>query len=111
MNDRSRKFLEDILTAIRHIETFCSDTPDINSYANDTKTKSAVERQPAIIGEAIIKIRKDHNNLQLTSAEKISAFRNRIVHSYDSIDDSIVWAVIKLHLPQLKTEVTSLLSN
>ncbi|WP_425414414.1 HepT-like ribonuclease domain-containing protein [Olivibacter sitiensis] len=26
------------------------------------------------------------------------AFRNLLVHAYDSVDDTIVWAVIKTHL-------------
>ena len=31
-------------------------------------------------------------------------FRNRIIHAYDSIDDSIVWAIKTNHLPTLKEE-------
>ena len=36
-------------------------------------------------------------------------FRNRIIHSYDNIDVSIVWAILKNHLPILKAEVNDIL--
>lgn len=32
-------------------------------------------------------------------------FRNRLIHSYDNIDDVIVWAILKRHLPILKADV------
>ncbi|UYZ64539.1 HepT-like ribonuclease domain-containing protein [Hymenobacter weizhouensis] len=32
-------------------------------------------------------------------------FRNRLIHSYDNIDDVIVWAILKRHLPVLKADV------
>lgn len=111
MNDRTKKFHDDATSAINLIEEFCVDTPDFSRYSRDAKTKSAVERQLAIIGEAIGKVRKEDGDILLSSADKIVAFRNRIVHSYDSIDDSIVWAIIKLHLPQLKADVQNLLGK
>jgi uncharacterized protein with HEPN domain len=32
-------------------------------------------------------------------------FRNRIIHSYDNIDASIVWVIVKRHLPILREGV------
>lgn len=37
--------------------------------------------------------------------------RNRLVHAYDSIDSSIVWVIIKKHLPNLKNEVEVILKK
>lgn len=111
MNDRTKKYLADILIAIELIDEFCSDVPDFDSYAADRKTTSAVERQLAIIGEAVNKVKHHSPELLLQNAKKIIDFRNRIVHAYDSIDDSIVWAIIQTHLPQLKIEVSELLEN
>lgn len=31
--------------------------------------------------------------------------RNRLIHSYDNLDDSIVWVILKKHIPVLKKEV------
>jgi uncharacterized protein with HEPN domain len=36
---------------------------------------------------------------------QINYFRNRIIHAFDSIDNSVIWAIIKNHLPNLKAEV------
>ena len=109
MNDKSRKFLTDISIAINMVETFCKDTISFESYQRDAKTKSAVERQLAIIGEAVSKLVQSDSGIQLTKTKEIINFRNRAVHAYDSIDDSIVWAIINIHLPVLKTEVAQLL--
>jgi uncharacterized protein with HEPN domain len=39
------------------------------------------------------------------NARKITGFRNRLIHAYDSMDQSIIWAIIKSHLVPLKKEV------
>jgi uncharacterized protein with HEPN domain len=62
----------------------------------------------AIIGEAVNKLKQENTNLTIVRAEQVIAFRNRIVHSYDTIDNAIVWAIIKNHLPALKQEIDSL---
>lgn len=35
----------------------------------------------------------------------------RIIHAYDSLDDTLVWAIVVNHLPALKSEVKTLLEN
>jgi len=66
---------------------------------NDIKTQSAVERQLGIIGEAVNNFEKLEENISLINAENIIGFRNRPIHAYDSIDNAIVWNIIKKHLP------------
>jgi uncharacterized protein with HEPN domain len=44
--------------AIELIEEFIADVSDFSAYENDRKTQSAVERQLAIIGEALNHFRK-----------------------------------------------------
>ena len=58
MTEAGRKYLSDIMMAINLINRFIEDTPDFNPYLSDQKTQSAVERQLAIIGEALNKFRK-----------------------------------------------------
>lgn len=102
--ERAIKYYSDILLAVELVEQFITDTPDFTKYSVDRKTKSAVERQLVIIGEAINNLRKEEAP-ELTSGQQIISFRNRLVHAYDSIDDNIVWAILKRHLPLLKKEV------
>ena len=104
MTEKSKKYLSDILMAIDLIEEFTVDITDFNIYQNDLKTQSAVERQLAIIGEALNQLKKIEPDLEIENAKQIIGFRNRLIHAYDSIDNSIVWAIINRHLKKLKKE-------
>ena len=73
----------------------------------DKKTQSAVERQLGIIGEALNKFEKQFPESQISNARKIVGFRNRLIHTYDSVDPSMVWAILKNRFVTLKDEVKS----
>ena len=105
MTDPDKKHLSDILQSIQLIETFTSDISDFNTYVNDLKTQSAVERQLSILGEAVNRFDKSNKNHPLENTHQIRGFRNRLIHTYDAIDQSIVWVIIKKHLEPLKSEV------
>jgi uncharacterized protein with HEPN domain len=105
--EQDKKYLSDILQAIELIESFTSDTTDFDSYSTDLKTQSAVERQLGIIGEAVNKYESLQPNSPIINARKIVGFRNRIIHAYDAIDQSIVWAILKIHITPLKKEISS----
>jgi len=57
----------------------------------------------AIIGEALNKFRKQE--LEIQHDKQIIGLRNRLIHAYYSIDDSILWMVLHKYLPELKKEV------
>jgi uncharacterized protein with HEPN domain len=105
MTDKSLKYLSDVLMAIKLIEDFTKEIEDYNSYDQDLKTQSAVERQLAIIGEALNQLRKIEPAIEIENDKQIIAFRNRLVHAYDSIDNSIVWVILNRHLSLLKAEI------
>ena len=111
MNDKVNKLLVDILEAIDNIDNFVSYPRMFTGYQDDTKTKSAVERQLGIIGEAVNKILKINPQISIVHAKDIVNMRNRIIHAYDSVDDEIIWAIIINHLPVLKIEVNSILAE
>ena len=94
--------------AIDLIESFTSTISNFENYSDDLKTQSAVERQLGIIGEAINKFEKLFPEKQLDHSRKIVGLRNRIIHSYDTIDSSMIWAIIKKHLGPLKTQAQDL---
>ncbi len=58
MTVQSKKYLDDILFAIESIEEFVEDINSFIDYKKDKKTRSAVERQIGIIGEAANKYDK-----------------------------------------------------
>ncbi|MEZ4985018.1 MAG: HepT-like ribonuclease domain-containing protein [Saprospiraceae bacterium] len=105
MTEKAKKYLADIRQAIELLERFTGDTTDFFDYQKDLKTKSAVERQLGIIGEAVNKFRKEEENVVLSHTRQIVDFRNRLIHSYDNMDDTMVWAILKRHIPILEKEV------
>lgn len=105
MTDEDKKYLSDILQAILLIEQFTIDTQSFNDYFSDLKTQSAVERQLGIIGESVNKFIKLSPDNILENSKSIIGFRNRIIHAYDAIDPSMIWVILRKHLPLLKSEV------
>lgn len=108
MTEKELKYVSDILSAIQYIEEFISDTNTFEEYVNDVKTQSAVERQLAIIGEAVNKFNGLVEAVKIKNAAKIVSVRNRLVHAYDAIDNSIIWLILKKYIPELKNELKDL---
>lgn len=111
MMEQGKKYLSDILQSITLIEEFVSTLKGFDDYVSDLKTRSAVERQLGIIGEAVNRLDNLYPDARLPHAKKIISFRNRLIHAYDAVDPTIVWAVIKNYLPALKSEVIQKLNN
>jgi uncharacterized protein with HEPN domain len=109
MTEKGLKYLDDIIRAIELIEDFTSNISSFSDYIKDLKTQSAVERQLGIIGEAVNKFDLLHPDVSLKNARKIVGFRNRIIHAYDAVDSSIIWAIIKKQLAPLYQEVKGLM--
>ena len=109
MKRESKKYLSDIEYSISLIEDFIRDI-SFEDYRADLKTKSAVERQLGIIGEAVNNYGK-LGNQEIDNSTEIIAFRNRLIHAYNSLEDEIIWAIIIRHLPRLKEEVILLLQK
>lgn len=108
MEDELKSCLEDILHSIALIDTFFENVSSFEDYQQNLMLKSAVERKIEIIGEALNKALKIDANLAISNARKIVDMRNKLIHSYDDIDDIIVWASVKKYLPILKGEVETL---
>ncbi len=105
MTEQGKKYLSDIIRAIELIDQFTSSVSNYSEYVSDLKTQSAVERQLGIIGEAVNKFDKLFPDQTLENARKIVGFRNRLIHTYDAVDSSMIWAIIKKYLEPLKIEV------
>ncbi len=105
MTEKGRKYLSDILRSIELIESFVVDLHSFDEYQKDYKTQSAVERQLGIIGEAVNKFRHHCPDENLENTKQIVGLRNRIIHVYDSIDNSIVWVIVKRYIEPLKKSV------
>ncbi|WP_349293478.1 HepT-like ribonuclease domain-containing protein [Flavobacterium limnophilum] len=80
-------------------------------YQNDLRTKRAIERNIEIIGEAMSRILKEDNHIQISNSRKIVDVRNRIIHGYDSVSDDVIWGIVIKNLPVLQKEVEDLLGE
>ncbi len=110
MDNKIQAWLYDILNSIAEIESFFDEkTKDFVEYQKDIRTKRAVERNIEIIGEAVNRILKEEPNISIDNARNIIGTRNKIIHSYDSISDELIWSIVIIHLPKLKEEVERLI--
>ena len=75
--------------------------------------RQAVERNLEIIGEAMGRIsRYDAETAsRISEHRRIVAFRNRLIHGYDVLDNSLVWETVQTEVPLLLSEVEGLLKE
>ena len=104
-------YLYDIKTSIDSIFEFVGEERNFYDYQKNKLVRRAVEREIEIIGEATNRILKIDPEFNLTNAKQIVDTRNWVIHSYDKVDDVIIWGIVTLHLPQLKDEVEKHLSQ
>ena len=102
MSKRNPELLvEDILESCHKIMDYTKDY-SFEEFVEDHKTIDAVIRNFEIIGEAANRLPEDFKDLhQNIDWFRIRGFRNRLVHDYFGIDNSIVWQVKETYLPQL----------
>ncbi|MEN9612513.1 MAG: hypothetical protein RLZZ628_3327 [Bacteroidota bacterium] len=110
MTERAQKYLYDILNAIELIELFSQGIEDFDAYQADLKSKNAIERQLGIIGEAVTQFKKHETVFELSYMPQMISVRNRLIHAYDNIDDSVIWKIVEQHLAPLKLEVQQALA-
>lgn len=112
MDNNIKTWLFDILSSINEIESYYIETPkSFEFYQNDLRTKRAVERNIEIIGEAMSRILKHDDTIEISNSRKIVDVRNRIIHGYDSVSDDVIWGILIKNLPDLKKEVEKLLNE
>lgn len=110
MDERVLKYLNDILESIVEIEEETAVRGrKFEVLCNDRVFRKFVERNIGIIGEAMNHILKAMPDINISSARKIVNTRNLVIHSYDSIDNEIIWAIMIRHLPILKQEIEAFL--
>jgi uncharacterized protein with HEPN domain len=105
MTDKEKKYLSDILNSIHHILSFTEGVSSFEIYKRNFLIKGAVERHLGIIGEAVNKFCKESEENNLDNARQIISLRNRLIHSYDNVDDRIIWNIVKRHLMPYMDEI------
>ncbi len=106
-----RLYLADILDAIQAIERFTANC-DEGRFLDDELIQSAVLQKLSVIGEAAARLSDEARACgPEVPWKEIIGFRNIVVHAYLSVDWRIVFVTVADDLPQLKSNVVSLLAG
>ncbi len=111
MQSEIRELFQDAVKAVEEIQQF-TDQISLDAYISDRMRKLAVERCFEVVGEILIRIRRENPShlTEITDWKKIIAFRNILAHGYDQISDQVVWGgVITQDLPRLRQELLAAL--
>lgn len=100
------KFILDIESVIQELEQVIEiNARDYSKFSSNFMAVRTVERDLEIIGEAVRKITLIDPSVAISSSKHIIGLRNMIVHSYDSIDPTLLWKILIIDLPVLKEEI------
>jgi uncharacterized protein with HEPN domain len=106
---RDAAYLWDMCEAARNVQRFVG-AKSREEYLADDLTKSAVERQIEIIGEAARFVsetfQQAHSEIPWSG---IIGQRHRLAHDYRIIDHERLWRVVSEYIPDLLTKLEPLI--
>lgn len=105
-------YLADIIEACDAIEAVLADV-DVRTYRGSRSTRSSVERELIIIGEAVSALGRCAPDLfsQISHARLVVGLRNVLTHDYAAVDDETVFGVTGEDIPVLRSECVALLEG
>lgn len=112
MSSRDLDFrIQDILKAIKKIEDYVEGMT-ASQFKKNELVVDAVVRNLEIIGEASRNLTQSFKRLHPSIEwNKIIAMRNILIHEYFGVDVNVVWYTVNNHLPTLKSQLESVLSD
>jgi len=101
-------YLEDINLALSDLEAFMYNK-SLAEYKADRLLQAAVERKFTIIGEAFARIEQHFpgDRERIADVRAIVAFRNLLIHQYETVDLEEVFNIVRGPMPQLKTQINA----
>lgn len=106
---RDNEAVLDLYKALQKILTFTQGMSE-SEFIGDEKTQSSVLYQFIIVGEAVNRLSDEFKaqNSQVPFAQ-IRGMRNRVVHEYSTVDQTIVWEAIQTDVPGLLALISPLI--
>jgi uncharacterized protein with HEPN domain len=111
MTIEEMKLLTDILTAIQGIDEHLEGRRTFQEYKTNKTKRRAVERELEIIGEAVNNLLKINPAMPISYSRLVVDLRNRIIHAYDNVNNTVIWKIIMKDIPVLQEEVQQLLKG
>jgi uncharacterized protein with HEPN domain len=105
-------YLSDIIEACDAIEAVLASV-DLPMYREARSTRSSVEREFIIIGEAMAVLGRVAPDFfgQISHARMVVGMRNVLTHDYAAVDDETVFGVTRHDIPVLRNECAALLAR
>ena len=108
---RDKAYLQDILDAIKSIESFL-EGKNKKEFFNSDLLQSAVVRKIEIIGEACKHLSKEiKKKYKSVTWKDISGMRNKVIHKYFGVDFERVWQTFENDIPKLKQQIIQILNE
>jgi uncharacterized protein with HEPN domain len=103
-----RVYLEHIRDALRDIVAYCGVGRDV--FMSDRMRQDATLRKLEIIGQAVKNL-SDATKAQQADIpwKRIAGLRDKVIHDYFGVDLEIVWGVVDIELPKLRSAIEALL--
>jgi uncharacterized protein with HEPN domain len=103
-------YLEDMAVNLQHAIEYIEGM-SFESFCKDSKTQDATVRCLEITGEAAHTI---PNEIKLrypgVEWDDLYAFRIKVAHHYFDIDQSLVWQILKQHVPSTLKELKKIIA-
>lgn len=104
-------YLDDILISISKIERYTANLTR-ESFAADERTFDAVAYNLQMIGEAVKNIPDElRDRYPQIEWRKIAGLRDILAHAYFSIDDEIIWDIVRTKLTGLRECIITMKAN
>ena len=102
-------YLGHIADSIAAIENYVAGGRD--AFIHERLIQDAVIRNFEVIGEAANRLSPAARHQAEVSWRKVIAFRNRLIHGYDSVDFEILWQIVNHDLPSLIVALEQIVSS
>ena len=85
---------------------------DFEKFHYDETLKRAFSRSLEIIGEAVKKLPKEFTEMHSSiDWRSIAGTRDKLIHDYFGVDYELVWDIVKNHIPELQSDIISILEE
>ncbi|MBS0634665.1 MAG: DUF86 domain-containing protein [Verrucomicrobia bacterium] len=107
---RDQVYLSHMLDAIKQIEIYTKSGENV--FSQEKHWQDATIRQLEIIGEATKRISKDIQQAYPDVPwRRIAGLRDVLIHEYMGVDLKAIWEITQKNLPQLRTQLETILKN